>query len=252
MANNTSGQPDPEPKQTRWDRFLYWSRRFHESSEFDKDERNYKLDVAERLKEARSAVFNDDPLWLDKLHYAITAKPNNLTDWRATQAFETWCRSEPGTGKLALRLLWNEDYAVAKRFDQFAEVVATSGRRIPISETSFFHMAVDPCAFPMFRATPVERAMALTNYPESREVGIKSSELGRRYEHFLLFLDVIIKRGSNVGLHLRDRLDAQSAGWMVTQWTPLDDWSEADKQAFLTYQGEAALRKDSWGEPKKP
>ncbi|MDQ3541581.1 MAG: hypothetical protein M3440_12935 [Chloroflexota bacterium] len=252
MANNTSGQPDPEPKQTRWDRFLYWSRRFHESPVFDENERDYKLVVASRLQGARSSLFNDDPLWFDELHHAITAKPNNLTNWRATRAFETWCRAEPETAKLALRLLWNEDTAVAKRFDQFAEVVATSGQNVLIAEASFFHMAVDPHAFPMFRATPVDRAMALTNYAQLKEVGIKPDELGRRYEHFLWFLDVMIKRAANGGLHLRDRLDAQSAAWVVTQWSPLDDWSEADKQAFLAYQGEAALRKDSWGEPKKP
>lgn len=250
MASTASGRPDPEKKQTSWDRFLYWSGRFHESPEFDREERNYKLEVAAHLDDARTAVFEDDPLWLDSLHYAITAKPNNLTSWRATQAFEAWCRAEPEVGKLAFRMLWNEDYAVAKRFDQFAEVVATSGRSIPISEASFFHMVMDPYAFPMFRATPVVRAMTLTNYPEPREVGIKSGELGRRYEHFLRFLDVIIKRGSKVGLDLRDRLDAQSAMWMVTQWLPLDEWSEGDKQAFLAYQGGATLRKDSWMTPK--
>lgn len=250
MANSASGQPAPDPKQTSWERFLYGSGRFHESPEFDENERNYKIEVAEHLEEARSAVFNDDPLWLDTLHYAIIAKPNNLTSWRATQALEAWCRAEPEAGKLAFRMLWNRDDTVAKRLDQFAEVVATSGRNIPISEASFFHMVMDPFAFPVFRATPVDRAMTLTNYPEPREVGIKPGGLGRRYEHFLRFLDVIIKRGSRVGLHLRDRLDAQSAMWMVTQWPPLDDWSEPDKQAFLAYQGVATLRKDSWIAPK--
>lgn len=250
MVNSTSGKPAPEPMLTSWERFLYWSGRFYESSEFEKHERNYKLEVAAHLEAARVAVFNDDPSWLDTLHYAITAKPNNLTSWRATQALEAWCRAEPEAGKLAFRMLWNSEFAVAKRFDQFAEVVATSGRTIPISEASFFHMVTDPYAFPVFRATPVDRAITLTNYPEPREVGIKSRELGRRYEHFLGFLDVIIKRGARVGVHLRDRLDAQSAMWMVTQWAPLDCWSEPDKQAFLAYQGVAALRKDSWMTPK--
>lgn len=242
MAKNTVSQPAPEPKQTSWDRFLYWSGRFHESPEFDANERDYKLVVARRLQEARSALFSDDPLWLDKVHYAITAKPNNLTNWRATQAFESWCRTDQESAKLGMRMLWNDDYAVAKRFDQFAAVVAASGLTMHIAEVSFFHMAVDPYAFPMFRATPVERAMALTNYPLPKEAGIKSGELGRRYEHFLMFLDIVIKRGSKVGLHLRDRLDAQSATWMVTQWTPLDDWPESEKRAFLQYQGEAELR----------
>jgi len=130
--------------------------------------------------------------------------------------------------------------------DEFAQIVATSGRTILIAEVSFFNMAMDPYVFPMYRATPVERAMDLTGYPEPKEAGIKSGELGKRYDHFLRFLDIMLKRASDSGIHFRDRLDAQSAAWLVTQWEPVPSWSEPDKQAFLSYQGNGNLRKDSW------
>ncbi len=113
-------------------------------------------------------------------------------------------------------MLWNEDDAVLTRIDRFAEIVATSGKKILIAETSFFHMAMDPYAYPMYRATPVERAMDLTGYPEPKEVGIKPGELGRRYEHFLTFLDIMVKRATERDIQFRDRLDAQSAMWLVT------------------------------------
>ncbi len=246
MTGATAGQPASPQGQTRWDRFLYWSNRFYQWDEFDKSERDYNIIVVERLQNARMAMYNDDPSWVEKLNHAITASPNNLTNWRATQPFLAWCRAEPANAKLAFRMLWNEDMPISQRMGRFAEVVATSGRTILISETSFFHMAMDPTAFPMYRATPVERAMDLTGFPEPKEVGIKSGELGKRYEHFLRFLDIMLKRAVDNGIEFRDRLDAQGATWMVTQWGLLEHWSESESQAFLAYQGNATLRKESW------
>ncbi len=250
MTNQTPKQPASQQGQTRWDRFLYWAYRFYESDRFDEFERVYKLVVATRLQEAKAAFFENDSLWIEKLSYAITAQPNNLTNWRAAQPLMSWCRAEPENASLAFRFLWNTDDRVQQRFDQFVEVVSNAGQRIYIAETSFFHMAVDPLTFPMHRATAVERAMDLTGYPEPKEVGIKSSEIGRRYEHFLTFLDIMIKRASERNILFRDRLDAQGASWTVTQWVPNEEWSESDKQAFVVYQGKAQLRKESWTSKK--
>jgi len=246
VTATTNGQPASPQGQTRWDRFLYWSNRFHQWEEFDEKERDYKLTVAGRLKDVRRELGQGEPSWLDTLTFAVTAKPNNLTNWRATQPFLTWCKAEPEHARLAFQSLWNEDNSGPQRMDEFAQIVATSGRTILIAEVSFFHMAMDPYVFPMYRATPVERAMDLTGYPEPKEAGIKSGELGKRYDHFLRFLDIMLKRASDSGIHFRDRLDAQSAAWVVTQWEPVPSWSEPDKQAFLSYQGNGNLRKDSW------
>jgi hypothetical protein len=246
MTVMKSVEPSSPQGKTRWDRFLYWANRFYTSDEFDKNERDYKLVVAARLQEAKATFFENEPSWVEKLNHAITAPPNNLTNWRATQPLISWCRAEPEHASLAFRFLWNTDDRVQQRFDQFVEVVSNAGQRIYIAETSFFHMVVDPLAFPMHRATAVERAMDLTGYPEPKEVGIKSGEIGRRYEHFMRFLDIMLKRAQESGIQFRDRLDAQGAAWTVTQWRPLDDWSESDKQAFVAYQGGAKLRKESW------
>jgi hypothetical protein len=229
--------------------FLHWADRFKVSPEFDEFERDYKLEIAQHIQEARTALFADDPSWVEKLDHAITAKPNNLTNWRATQPFVAWCRSDPDSAALAFRRLWNETSTVARRMDQFAEVVAPSGKKILIAETSFFHMAMDPGAFPMFRSAPFDSAVDITGYPTPKDAGIKSGELGRRYEYFLLFLDNLMKRASASGIEFRDRLDAQSAMWLVTQWGPLESWPDHDRQAFLAYQGDTALQKTSRGQP---
>ncbi len=237
------------PGTTRWDRFLYWAGRFLVGERFEADERTYKIEVFERLADAKRAFEAEDPGWIDLLNYAITAKPNNLTNWRATHPLVAWFRENPDSARLAFRFLWDADAPVAHRFDQFTDVVKGPALRVPISELSFFHTVMDHTAYPVYRPVAVERAMDLTGYPEPKEAGIKSGELGRRYEHYLRFLDIMIKRGSEAGIGFRDRLDAQGASWTVTQWHPERSWSEADKVAFLAYQGHAAMRKKSWDTP---
>ncbi len=244
-----SAQPGVTPEMamgpSRWDRFLYWSSRHHAMPEFDAWERDYKVVVAERVAAARDAFFDGNPDWIDLLHHAIAAKPNNLTSWRQTRPLEEWFRADRNGAELALRFLWNPDLEVHQRFNQFAEVAIHSGQKAPVSETSFLHLAMGVTEFPPFRATPLDRAMDLTGYPLPRETGIKSGDIGRRYEHSLRFFDNMIKRASERGLILRDRLDAQGVSWVVTQWLPHADWSDADQAAFRDYQGEAKSRKAS-------
>jgi hypothetical protein len=240
--SGTAAGPGP----TRWDKFLYWSNRFFQEPEFDRNERDYKLVVFARLRDAKDAFTANDPAWIDKLNLSVTTKPNNLTNWRATQPVIAWCRAQPDDAGLAFRFLWNEDLAEADRFDQFVEVVRATGPRILIAETSFFHSVMNPALYPVYRPVAVERAMVLTGYPDPKEQGIGADEMGRRYDHYLWFLDLILKRGKVAGIPFRDRLDAQGASWTVTQWSPVDRWSDDDKGAFLTYQGNADLRKDTW------
>ena len=48
-----------------WDRFIYWARKFYEGGQFEKEERDYKLNVARELQKARDAVLNGQENWLD-------------------------------------------------------------------------------------------------------------------------------------------------------------------------------------------
>jgi hypothetical protein len=232
---------------TKWDRFLYWSGRFlHDDPGFEEGERKYKLPVAACLVEARYRLFNHDSSWAECVHAAIHHKQNNLTNWRATQPLAKWFQAAPETAGLAFRALWNSEANVTERFNEFGRVVSGAGQKALISEVSFFHMAMGPTEFPMYRSTPIERAMDLTGYASPKEAGISSGDLGRRYQHLLIFLDQVIKRGTGQGIVFRDRLDAQSATWCVTQWSPPETWSPESQHVFLTYRGKAELHKASW------
>ena len=232
---------------TKWDRFLYWSGRFlTDDPGFEEQERNYKIPVAQRIIAARDLLQAGDEGWVRQLHNAVHQKPNNLTNWRATQPLEQWIEADRETAELAFRALWNEDLAVPDRFNEFVRVAVDAGQKAPISEVSFFHMAMSPYDFPMYRSTPVERSMELTGYVLPKEAGIGASDLGRRYQHFQIFLDQVIKRGADHGIAFRDRLDAQSATWCVTQWSPPETWTPEAQHVFITYRGKAELHKASW------
>lgn len=246
MAESTSGMVNQGS--TKWSRFLYWAGRIFGDPFFDRDERDYKLRVAKQLDDARLALEEGKPDWVDLLHQAIGSKDNNLTNWRQTQPLEHWMRADPDGAELAFRILWNADLTVTERFNGFAEVVTNAGLSAPISETSFFHMTMGIEQYPIFRATPVDRALVLTGFPTAREQNVAPGDMGGRYEHFLRFLDLMLKRGREAGISFRDRLDAQGASWTVTQWPPRDNWSGEDKRVFRAYQGDAKSRKASWGQ----
>jgi hypothetical protein len=249
MAAARVDGPAPGTGATRWDRILYWSGRFLGTEDFEEQERNYKLRIVTPLDGARRALESGEPDWLNGVHAAIAHRENNLTNWRATQPLEAWCRANLEQAALAFRFLWNAELPVAERFNRFAEVVNTSGKRILIAETSFLHMAVDPTLYPMFRSTAVERAMEHTGYPTPKEAGHKTGDIGKRYEHFLFFLDQVIRRGRERGLTIRDRLDAQGAAWTVCNWFAGEDWLEEDQAAFYAWQGKAPARKLTWIKP---
>ena len=47
-----------------WVGYLFWAGRFHGLSTFDRDERDYKLTIAERMGDARTAVLAGDEDWI--------------------------------------------------------------------------------------------------------------------------------------------------------------------------------------------
>jgi hypothetical protein len=64
-----------------------------------------------------------------------------------------------------------------------------------------------------------------------------TEDSGHRYGVFLDLLDEVGERLDERGVKLRDRLDAQGLVWWVTSADPPEEWSDADKEEFLTYQG---------------
>ena len=106
----------------------------------------------------------------------------------------------------------------------------------PAVIASILLMGDDPTQYPMYRYTPLRDAFQLIGYSSTPN---SSKDTWERYEHALGFWDEFIRQASSRGLHVRDRLDAQSLVWCITQYgrddLP-DDWSEEVKDALISYR----------------
>ncbi len=73
-------------------------------------------------------------------------------------------------------------------------------------------MAHDPESEPPYEVTPFRKAFQLTGEPRAD----RDLDEAATYRHVLDFLDRFNEKAAELGLMLRDRLDAQSALWCLT------------------------------------
>ncbi|MBK6767693.1 MAG: AAA family ATPase [Ardenticatenales bacterium] len=240
-------QPDAA---NRWGQFVYWARRFHEGTSFTTLERDYKVEIARRLQDARQAVIDNAPGWKDVLRRAF-GPPNNITFHIVHAHFLEWIETEPVKARAALVALWapgdsGADDAVDQRIRAFSAALPSNtpsagGRVFGISGTgsrlnmiAFLNLATDIERFPPYVTTAFTKAFELTGHPKPSA----SADEAERYRHMLNFLDALDHEASQRGLVLNDRLDAQSVVWCVTKWNPDPAWPRADQNAFRRYRGE--------------
>ncbi len=218
-----------------WDTFIGWAKLFYEWELFDEMERDYKLEVGANLAVVKEAFEGRSPDWEDRLEQAMR-NPNatNLLDWRTSDGFLTLDQSRQ---EEALRRIWGIDPSTSleervRNFDEVAVAPFRAGGQ-RTSLISFLLMADDATQLPMYRYTPLQKAYQLTGYPTDAN---DSSDAWERYEYALEFFDKFKEEASARDLKIRDRLDAQSLVWCVTQYEPLEDWPQEVQDAFRAYQ----------------
>ena len=235
------------PEENPWHKFLRWAERIYESEEFDRRERDYKLEIAEYVREAMEAVRDDRPNWPKLLRRAF-GSPNNLTNWRADDDFLSWCEQSPTSARGPLLALWGEERQLGERLREFfdgfpADVV--SGPSDRLSTASLLLMGCDPEERPFYKYTPIWRAFEMVEYEEPDD---KSDEAAV-YLHTLEFLDAFVEELADRGVAVRDRLDAQSLVWVVARAMPgeLDFLSEEERREFAEFRGvEYAGEVNAW------
>ena len=226
---------DSEGGNSSWDTFIGWAKLFYEWELFDEMERDYKLEVGANLAVVKEAFEGRSPDWEDRLEQAMR-NPNatNLLDWRTSDGFLTLDQSRQ---EEALRRIWGIDPSTSleervRNFDEVAVAPFRAGGQ-RTSLISFLLMADDATQLPMYRYTPLQKAYQLTGYPTDAN---DSSDAWERYEYALEFFDKFKEEASARDLKIRDRLDAQSLVWCVTQYEPLEDWPQEVQDAFRAYQ----------------
>ncbi|MBP9024745.1 MAG: AAA family ATPase [Phycisphaerae bacterium] len=218
-----------------WDDFIDWARRFYESPTFDRDERDYKLEIAQQIAAARESVTQNSADWFETLKSAFTQPRNNLTAWRVHDRFLQWCNANPNDARSALLRIWDDSASLAARIRGFLDSVPNDALRGPggrVSLASFLLIGSSAENFPMYRDRAFRLAYKLAGY--RRLVPGAEAEL---YEFACQFLDDLIAEAKKRGLQLRDRLDAQGVLWCITKASsPPDDWSTGEWQHFIAYR----------------
>jgi hypothetical protein len=135
-----------------WKEMVEWASRLYARDDFDEVERDYKLELAHLLQDARTSL-EEDGEWLAALKRALTAKENNLLTWRTSGAFLEWSTAHPEETRALLTAVWQaEDRTVA--IEDFLAAVpkdAVSGQGTRISLASYLLMGTDAKGSPFYK-----------------------------------------------------------------------------------------------------
>lgn len=224
------------PTGPRWSEFISWAKRFHEREDFDENERNYKLNVADKMAAARRALATGDPEWTRLLSRAFNP-PNNMTSFHAHGKLVEWAKAQPGEAGAALGDLWSSNGELSRRMAKLASalpdsVPGKSASGVRTNLASVLSMALGAEDHPPYLALALKEAYELIGYPPPEAKGVEAV-----YGHFTRFLEEVIQQSQGRGLSLRDKLDAQGVVWAVLYNEIPEEWSAADKEALLRFRG---------------
>jgi 5-methylcytosine-specific restriction protein B len=219
-----------------WPMFLSWLERFAAASNFEEEERAYKLDLAGKLSEARDLALAEDEQWLEALRRAFLDRKNNLTQWQSHDSFLSWLDSDRKAALSSIRILWEGNDPPLERLRAFLArvpptVLGPTGERVNIA--TFLLMGEDPRSFPPMKVTVFRKAWKLTKW--GRDADDLEPELV--YERALVFLDELARDSADWPVPLRDRLDAQGALWSLVKTSQRpSDWSDELWDTFVTWR----------------
>jgi 5-methylcytosine-specific restriction enzyme B len=202
-----------------WARALRLGEKLLEEPDFDANERDYKLVIAERMQHARHAVEGNEADWPATLRAAFQP-PNNLTHWRYVHGpFLRWCDEDPEAARRFLLGLWSAEHSSAEALRVALsalpqEVLKSPAARLTLASVLLF--AVDATQYPPYRATAVAKFETFVG-EESEEAPVELVEETYTPEELASLLRVNGKR-------IRDFLRAEyprnegekGQGWELT------------------------------------
>jgi MoxR-like ATPase len=220
-----------------WKDVVKWTTRLLDEPSFDATEVEYKVEIAEALADARSAMLAGADDWPAKLRGAFGGR-NNLTSWRQTNPFCDWVSGNSEAAGKALRSIWGDDEPSAAGMEKFLatvpeDVVTQPGARANI--LSFLLLARGVEDHPVFRPQGSEGAIKLAGL----EPG-PGPESVQRLQRFVAFLDQLRVRLLAADGRQVDRLHAQGAAWWMADGEPPESWSDADVQALKQFRAGVA------------
>ncbi len=220
-----------------WDELVSCAKILVDNGALQSNEIDYKLEIAQKLSEARNAVLNGFGNWTSLVKAALPNRQGSPISWRVAGNLKRWLEASPDDALEALRALWAsgvDDETVIERVKRFCDALpaaSISGTGTQANVASVLLMGLNVENLPPFRYRAFNKAY--------RRAGYSQPEGGpaAHYERALGFLDELIQEASKRGLELRHRLDAQSVVWMSQDdnfWSLADNFeSPSPEQASL-------------------
>lgn len=215
-----------------WLNAAAWGHYARSQFDLDAEERTYKLDIAQRLADAKGAMEKGDAEWFPQLKRALTLKGFNLASWQVVNSFLTWGEGHLDDVQAALTTLWQDPGAWS--IDDFASHVpddVLSGPGAKVSLAAALLASVEPTTLPPWRAEAMDTAYRVLGFWKPQP----TASPGERYAVYLEFLDRVVDIMARTGEPLRDRLDAQSLVWLLIK-SPIDQWPKEARDAVESWR----------------
>lgn len=186
--------------------------------DFDAEERDYKLAVAENVRTAREACVRGDQDWPEQLFTALGLESNliyHLTRLR----FKTAVESDMVGARSSLLNLWDQEggaesiAAFGAFLDEASSGISPGGVLELVS--TLLMGATDAAPFK-------SRAVARFAARVGESVPTDSHAVDARWANFVGLMDHASTTLRSAGVEVRDRIDAQSIMWLLSEW-PVED-----------------------------
>ena len=196
----------------KWVQLIVSAQDHMASGELEAVENSYKVEIGQRLAEARAAVLAKSSNWPALVKSSLSYSDNLVFAVQKAQ-FRDWIDEATDESHQALSALWSDgDTPLSERVRAFMKrfpgsVISGVGTRANIASVLLTGLDVE--RFPPFRTTLFKQAYEHTSY----EMPSPDADEAATYDHALGFLDRFIAKAAEHDLELR-RLDAQSAIFM--------------------------------------
>ena len=207
-------QWDGQYDDDRWRDYVERAREYIGSGRLASEETNYKIEIGNRLADARESVLTGAEDWGNRVKSGIAG---NLIYPIEQSKFRHWIDDSPSDALLALQALWiGEEENVDECIRDFGELLPRSVSSGPGTRTNLMSvllMGLDTEHHPPYRVTVFNEAYERTGYPT---LGSDADE-AVLYDHAIDFLDQFIEEAMKRDLTINNRLEAQSLVWALGQ-----------------------------------
>lgn len=223
------------PQEKPWDLLVKHAKLFYQLPNFDENERNYKLRVAEKVKPLLATLSHDDNGVPDQLRKLMRTKDQNIVRWQDFEPFIGWYKNSQPLSHMAIAELLAATNSPGDAIRRFLKHVPKEVLKSPASRTtfcSFLLFCTDPKRFVPFQARVFDWGYKVTGYPAPSD----DADEADRYLHALAFLEQMSKECSSRDLPLRDLLDAQGVLYAMAKYENKPEaMAEKDWLSFLQF-----------------